>query len=300
MPASAEHGSPALITAHRDGFPPGYTAIVRADDPVLGHGVDFGIQVLGPGDLVDDGDGQECVWILLHGKARVTLDGHDASVERRSLFDEAPTVVHVGPRTQLRIRGQGPRVEWAVARVANPRAFTPRVFWPHEVEPEYRGLGLAQGACVRNVRQVFDRSVRPESNLVVGEVVNYPGRWSSYPPHHHDQPEIYHYRFSAPQGYGHGEVGDRVYKVRQFDTLRIAAAHDHAQVAAPGYAMYYLWIVRHLDGSPYAGFEYAAEHTWMLDPEAPVWEPADGPLAQRHAQPRRQDAGNRRGSGGGR
>ena len=295
MPTSAEHASPTpapLITAHRDGFPLGYTAITREDDPLLGNGIDFGIHVLRTDESFVDIRAQECAWILLHGKALVTVAGHDAEVERSSLFDEAPTVVHLGPRTPVHVQCQSERVEWAVARVANARTFAPRIFWPHEVEPEYRGLGLAQGACVRNVRQVFDRTLRPESNLVVGEVINYPGRWSSYPPHHHEQPEIYHYRFNPPQGYGHGEVGERVFKVRQFDTLRIAAAHDHAQVAAPGYAMYYLWIVRHLDDNPYAGFEYTADHTWMLDPEAAVWEPADGPLATRG-----RAGGERHGSG---
>jgi 5-deoxy-glucuronate isomerase len=286
----ADPGSPAhaaLITAHRNGFPPGYTPITYENDPVLGRGIGFGIHVLRADEEVTDGGVQERVWVLLQGKARVTLEGRDARVERLSLFDEAPTVVHVGPRTQLRIRAQSERVEWAVARVENARTFAPYLFWPHEIEPEYRGLGLAKGACIRNVRQVFDRSLRPESNVVVGEVINYPGRWSSYPPHHHDQPEIYHYRFSAPQGYGHGEVGERVYKVHQYDTLRIAAAQDHAQVAAPGYAMYYLWIVRHLDDNPYTGFEYSAEHTWLLDPEAPIWEPADGPLAREAKDGRR-------------
>ena len=55
----------------------------------------------------------------------------------------------------------------------------------------------------------------------MGEVVTAPGGWSSYPPHHHEQPEIYHYRFTEPQGYGHAECGDDVFKVRQYDTYKI-------------------------------------------------------------------------------
>ena len=252
---------------------------------MLGQGVDFGIHVLGRDDQLELTDAKESAWVLMGGSARVILDGQVARVERRSLFDEAPTVLHLGPRTRLEIQALSEQVEWAVARVTNAQEFAARVFWPQEIVPEYRGLGLAQGTCLRNVRLVFDRKARPESRLVLGEVVNYPGRWSSYPPHHHAQPEIYHYRFSAPHGYGHGEAGNRVYKVRHNDTLRIAAQQDHAQVAAPGYAMYYLWIVRHLDGTPYAGFEYAAEHTWVLDPAAPIWEPTEGPLGRIQLQP---------------
>jgi 5-deoxy-glucuronate isomerase len=271
-----------LITAHRNGFGPGYTAITRAGDG--GLDLDFGIHVLQRGERLEVAGPHESAWVLLDGSTTVDIGGGELEVERRSLFDAAPTVVHRGPETEITIRAQSDRVEWAVASTDNARSFAPRLFRPAEVEPEYRGFGLAQGACLRNVRLVFDRRLRPESNLVLGEVVNYPGRWSSYPPHHHPQPEIYHYRFSAPQGYGHGEVGDRVYRLQQYDTLRIPALHDHAQVAAPGYAMYYLWIVRHLDGLPYEGFEYTPEHTWMLDPAARVWEPSDGGPADPRAR----------------
>jgi 5-deoxy-glucuronate isomerase len=134
-----------------------------------------------------------------------------------------------------------------------------------------------QNACLRNVRLIFDRTTRPESNLVLGEVVNYPGRWSSYPPHHHDQPEIYHYRFTAPHGYGHAELGDDVVKVREGDTVVIPPGRDHAQVSAPGYGMYYLWMIRHLPGNPYTGFTFAEEHKWTLDASQQGWRPADLP-----------------------
>ncbi len=279
--ASRRHDE--LITKHRAGFPFGFTAITREVDPLLERGVDFGIQLLRRDERLEETHAKESVWVLLEGRARVFCEGREATVERCSLFDEAPTALHLGPGAALRILAQSARVEWAVARASNPRAFPARFFLPAEIEPEYRGLGLANGTCLRNVRLIFDRATRPDSELVIGEVVNYPGRWSSYPPHHHAQPEIYHYRFNMPQGYGHGEVGEQVYKLRQFDTLRIPAQHDHAQVAAPGYAMYYLWVVRHLSGKAYTGFEYTQEHAWMLDPEARIWEPGGVPYVRRPA-----------------
>jgi 5-deoxy-glucuronate isomerase len=272
----------SLITEHRPGFGPGYTAITREEEDGA-PGMDFGIHVLGRADRIDQTHAKEQIWVLLEGRARVATNRREIEVERQSLFNEAPTAIHLGPDTPLRICTQSERVEWAVVSVRNDRRFPPRVFWPSDVEPEYRGLGLAQGTCLRNVRLIFDRCNRPDSKLVIGEVVNYPGRWSSYPPHHHAQPELYHYRFSATQGYGHGEVGDRVYKVMQNDTLLIPGMHDHAQVAAPGYAMYYLWIVRHLENDPYDGFEFTVEHKWILDTDAPIWEPNDVPYANRRA-----------------
>lgn len=276
-------GLSELIVKDRSGFAEGFTSITCEDDPVLGEAVDFGIQVMRRGQRFDEAHTKESVWVLLHGRAQVAYEDKQFVVERKSLFDEAPTAVHLGPGTRLRIQAQSDRVEWAVVCVGNDASFATRTFWPADIEPEYRGLGLAQGTCLRNVRLIFDRERRPQSNIVLGEVITYPGRWSSYPPHHHAQPEIYHYRFSEPQGYGHGEVGERVYRVRQFDTLRIRSDHDHAQVAAPGYAMYYLWIVRHLRNNAYSGFEFTTEHTWMLDPKASIWEPNDVPYTRRQA-----------------
>jgi 5-deoxy-glucuronate isomerase len=273
-----------LIRAHREGFAPGHTPITYEGESDVA-GVDFGILVQSADAILDEKVTKETVWVLLDGAAHVVYESPDGDqhrdVARTSLFDEAPATLHVAAGTRARIEPRSQRVEWAVVRVTNDRAFAPRLFAPEDVAPEYRGDGLAQGTCLRNVRLIFDRNARPESNLVIGEVVNYPGRWSSYPPHHHAQPEIYHYRFTSPQGYGHGEVGESVYKVRHHDTLRIPGGYDHAQAAAPGYGMYYLWIVRHLDGDPYAGFEFAPEHAWLLDPHATIWTPKDGPFPGR-------------------
>jgi 5-deoxy-glucuronate isomerase len=68
-----------------------------------------------------------------------------------------------------------------------------------------------------------------------------------------------------------------VLKVRHGDTSAIPPGLDHAQVAAPGYGMYYLWMICHLPGNPYTGFTFADEHKWTLDPGQQGWRPADLP-----------------------
>jgi 5-deoxy-glucuronate isomerase len=267
--------------AHRPapptGFPLGEFSVTREGDHGLDSLMDFSVERLGPGQIRTATQAKESAWVLLGGGAELEFAGQRAAILRGSLFDEPPTVLHLGPGTELTIHAGTAGAEFAVVRTSNARRFAPRLFQPADLTPEYRGAGLVQNACLRNVRLIFDRAVRPESNLVIGEVVNYPGRWSSYPPHHHDQPEIYHYRFTAPAGYGHAELGDDVVKVRHGDTIVIPPRRDHAQVSAPGYGMYYLWMIRHLPDNPYTGFTFAAEHKWTLDAAQQGWRPSDLP-----------------------
>jgi 5-deoxy-glucuronate isomerase len=264
--------SSPLITAFREGFAPGYTPITEENDAALGTGFDFGIRVLGGGERVHERCAKETLWVLIEGEAEVELDGRRTILRRSSVFDERPSAVHVAAAGSFAVTVHA-RAEWACAVVTNERDFAPRLFLPADSSIERRGAGLAQGACEREVRLLFDASTRPFSNLVAGEVVNLPGRWSSWPPHRHRQPEIYHYRFTHPQGFGHAELGESVFKVRSGDTLRIPGGESHAQVAAPGYGMWYLWVVRHLPGAPYTGFAFDPEHAWMLDPAERGWAP---------------------------
>jgi 5-deoxy-glucuronate isomerase len=274
----------SLLRGPRAGFAPGFTAITHAGgsvpSPTAEPQIDFGLHRLRKEEEIVECHTRETAWVLLHGSAEVTFGGSRVTVRRTSLFDEAPTALHLGPETPATIRARSDDTEWAVLRTPNPTSFAPKLFLPSDLAPEYRGAGLVQDSCLRNVRLIFDRTTRPDSNLVLGEVVNYPGRWSSYPPHHHDQPEIYHYRFTHPDGYGHAELGEDVFKVRAHDTVVIPPGLDHGQVSAPGYGMYYLWIIRHLPGNPYTGFTFAPEHRWTLDPAQQGWLPPAVPVAK--------------------
>lgn len=277
MPQEITPDSPHLIRNSNQPFA-GYTRITADGEAATGGldtRMDFGIQIQ-EAETIDETHSKETVWLLLHGHAKVVVDGRETTLQRESIFDEAPSAIHLGPHTPVRLEPLSGRVEWAVVRTVNERELPSKIYTPEMLAPEYRGAGLVQNACLRNVRLIFDYSTNPDSNLVLGEVVNYPGRWSSYPPHHHDQPEIYHYRFTEPQGYGHAELGDDVFKIRQNDTLVIPPQLDHAQVAAPGYGMWYLWVIRHLKGNPYTGFEFTPEHAWTLDSANQGWKPKEG------------------------
>jgi 5-deoxy-glucuronate isomerase len=93
--------------------------------------------------------------------------------------------------------------------------FEPHLFEPKETADEYRGAGTMQETSTRIVRTTFDYSNAPYSNLVIGEVIGFPGKWSSYPPHHHPQPEIYYYKTNPKGGHAFAEVGDDVMKLSE-------------------------------------------------------------------------------------
>lgn len=277
MPTPRKRDDGPVMRAPPRGFPIGCSRVVKHGDASPGEastGMDFAILRVGSGKEWAESTRSETVLVLLDGNVEVGMDNQWYRASRASLFEQAPVTFHCGSGTALRVRAVAGMAEFALIRAANLRALPARYYAASEVATEDRGAGLVQGACRRLVRTIFDHGTRPDSALVVGEVVNYPGRWSSYPGHHHPQPEIYHYRFTLPQGYGHAEAGDDVFKVRDGDTLCIRGGIDHAQVSAPGYGMYYLWVVRHLPRRPYKGFTFTAEHRWLLDPAEQGWQPA--------------------------
>ena len=264
-----------VITRHRDGFPKGFTAITTAGEQDADTGISMGVLRLEAGDTHAATLAAETAFLLMDGRIEGKVGGQPFQLARASLFDDSPVCIHAARGTPVEFRA-ATAAELTVYACDNPASFSPRVFGTGDVADERRGEGQVGDRCLRLVRTIFDgRNSPPEVRLVLGEVVTLPGGWSSYPPHHHPQPEIYHYRFTQPQGYGHAELGEQVYKVRANDTLCIPPGRTHAQAAAPGYGMWYLWIVRHLEHAPYDGFITDPEHAWILDPQSPVWRPAE-------------------------
>ena len=63
-------------------------------------------------------------------------------------------------------------------------------------------------------------------------------------------------------------------KVQNNDTVFIDPGLTHPHCTAPGYALWYLWVIRHLDGNPYKNPEYPVflkEHLWVMEKDAKYW-----------------------------
>ena len=119
-------------------------------------------------------------------------------------------------------------------------------------EHEVRTAGI--GNWSRTIRTILG-SKQDAGRLVLGETVNPPGNWSSYPPHKHDRQappdevaleEVYYYRFKPRAGFGvqllYDDSDERAQIVRDGDVVAIPSGY-HPVVAAPGYSLYYLWVL---------------------------------------------------------
>ncbi len=258
-------------------FWPGYTPLTDIDDPFeLNTLMKFGVLKLGAEESYTFSARYEKAVLLLTGTVNFswgtgTGSFEEAKASRESLFDQGPACLHVAEGINVSITSGETGAELVIIQTQNGRSFKAKFFPPEENQDEHRGAGTMRETSTRIVRTIFDQSNRPEANLVLGEVIDYPGKWSSYPPHHHPQPEIYHYRFLPENGFGFAMLGDNVLKVQHGDTVLILNDKSHPQVSAPGYAMFYVWVIRNLDGKPYKTPIFEPEHTWVQNKNARIW-----------------------------
>ncbi|HET6451309.1 MAG TPA: 5-deoxy-glucuronate isomerase [Spirochaetia bacterium] len=253
-------------------FSYGYTPITEVGGRHAEALMDFGILRLRAGETWHPVPGRERALLLLTG----TLDlewtgGKKTRVSRSSYFDEAPWCLSLPADAEAGVTAVGADAEVSVHATENPRSFPARLFTQEECRSEARGKGTMGETSTRIVRTILEDPRASWSHLVLGEVITYPGKWSSYPPHHHPQPEIYHYRIQPSQGFGLTAIGDEALVLRDRDTVIIPPGAVHPHTAAPGYAMFYIWVIRHLDGNRYGVPTFVPEHAWVTDPKAKIW-----------------------------
>jgi len=236
--------------------------------------LDFGLLKLDKGKEYISTESRERAYLLIRGRVQMEWDDKVVDVERNSCFDEGPTVLHVPEMMKVKLTGLSDQVELAVEKCFNETAFMTKLYLPGDCREDVFGHGTMQEASTRKVRTVFDGELAPWSNMVMGEVITYPGKWSSYPPHGHPHPEIYHYRFQPSQGFGVSLLDYEAHVVRDGDTCLIPPDLTHSQVAAAGYAMWYLWMIPHLPDNRWlpATRYFRKEHEWLLNPDARIWK----------------------------
>lgn len=153
----------------------------------------------------------------------------------------------------------------------NNTDFKPTIRTKENSVIEIRGKGFMNEAGTRIVKTFMDKKLAAESNIMIGEDIHYPGKWSGFPSHSHNQPEIYFYKFYPENGFGLLKLGDEGILMEYNDTVKIMPNKVHPKVTAPGYAMHYVWIIRHLEGNPYIRPNFEEQHLWVEQPGAKYW-----------------------------
>ena len=247
----------------------GYNAYIDSSANDLGTRMDVGLLVLDAGDkyVLSDPEKETAV-LLFEGDVELAFGGRTVRAERPDCFRHEAWCLLAPRGTEIRVAANA-HSELYVQKTVNERDYAPVLYTPETVQVQHAGAGgELMGAMRREIKTFFDHDNAPFSNMVLGEVLNFPGRWSSYPPHHHPQPEVYFYRFDRPQGFGAGFANGEIYRTGH-NGLAVINHGFHSQVAAPGYAMCYSWGIRHLDGDPWLKTRIdEPEHAWLLRPDA--------------------------------
>jgi 5-deoxy-glucuronate isomerase len=230
---------------------------------------------LEPHERLDLACEAETAVVVLGGVVDAAADGAalGRAGGRASVFDGPGHTVYAPPGTGLGlVAGDGPvSLAIASAPLADAPPAPARVIAPGEV----RVGEVGRGNWSRSVRTVLGPE-HAAGRLLLGETVNPPGNWSSYPPHKHDRQappeevrleEVYLFKTDPPGGFGvqirYDDRGEELCTVRDDDAAAIRSGY-HPVVAAPGYALWYLWVMAG-DGRQMVPY-FDPRHAWVQDP----------------------------------
>lgn len=212
--------------------------------------------------------GRECVIVILAGECQVEIGQATHSLKRANVFTEKASAVYVPAATAFTLTTESSAEVAVCFGDASPHGGV-RVITSAEVECRTVGQGTYQ----RRVCDIVGLPV-PSQHMVLGETFNEPGKWSSFPPHKHDEDrlpeeaqmeEIYLFKVDPPEGFGL----QRLYSpkdgydgavVLRNDTIVPIPGGYHPVSAAPGCSLYYLWILwgRKRDLAPFEDPDFAS------------------------------------------
>lgn len=232
---------------------PGLSEIVKPGDAGLQR-IGFGLLHLATGEVHHAAvEAKETALVLLSGTG--TIRGKNFAYEeisrRNGVFSGKAASVFLPAGNDYTVEAKSD-LEIAVCQAPSHREGKPRLILPEEVKE----VTLGRDNWKRTAYMIVDDRI-PAHYLFIGEAIVPPGNWASFPPHRHDKDdlpeevdmeEIYFFRFDRPRGFGIQKIYtddrsiDETITVEQNDTVLIPEGY-HPVVSAPGYSMYYLWIM---------------------------------------------------------
>lgn len=247
----------------------GYNAYIDTKQNDFGTMMDVGLLIMEAGDTYMIWEPEkESALLLFSGKVTYRYAEKQVEAERPDCFHYEAYCLLAGCRTRIELIAHA-HSEIFIQQTINRTPYEAVLYTPETIQVQHAGAnGELMGCMRREIKTFFDYDNAPFSKMVLGEVLNYPGKWSSYPPHHHPQPEVYFYRFDYPDGFGAGFANGEVYRTAH-NGLAVINHGFHSQCAAPGYAMCYAWGIRHLDDNPWKKTRIDdPEHAWLWKADA--------------------------------
>ena len=258
----------------------GYSPIVNPENSELRY-IEFGRLLLSKksDEYKDETRNREAVLTIFGGTCNVEIECPSQKVSskmigyRADVFSGKPTMVYLPRRSKYRVVAKSPMLEIGVSKAPSESDYPPVIVKPEDVIEKFVGARNWR----RKVYTSIGDNVRAQ-RLIVGETLNPPGNWSSWPPHKHDVKslseapleEVYFFKIKPSQGFGlqmiytspeDNESFDEVYVVKNNNTIVIPRGY-HPVVAAPGYQLYYLWILAGHERR-HGASSADPEHSWL-------------------------------------
>lgn len=231
----------------------GYRALFSARDGISKY-IDFGILSLEPGETFDDQQAKkESGLVILSGKISLKIGNKKFGQigNRTSVFAGRAYGAYIPLNAQYSVQAEE-TAEIAVFKVPCEKVMEPYIVSPEENVRHVVG----HDNWTRDVYDIIGLDQKAQ-RMVVGETVNLPGNWSSYPPHRHEnhnppeeskQEEVYFFKVDPGQGFGFQRIYtedreiDETYAIVNNDCVFIPRGY-HPVGSAGGYHLYYLWIL---------------------------------------------------------
>lgn len=226
----------------------GYNEIVPCGEMKF---IEFGVLKLSKGKEFEIfEENKETACILLTGQVMFEVDGKSYKTGiRKDLFNTNAWALYLPKGAKVRVEALADS-EIAVAKAPSTKEGKTVFITPDMVKVK----SVGEWNWRRDVKDIIDASI-PSEHFVIGETVNPPCNWSSWPPHKHDindypneidMEEVYYFKVNPPTGFGIQRIYDtdfnEVYVVEDGDTVLIKRGY-HPVAAAPGHQVYYLWIL---------------------------------------------------------
>ncbi len=270
------------------GLKSGYTLMVSPENSELKY-IEFGRLFLPQKNDEYKGKtgSREAVLTIFEGKCSIEIMTADKELsyrsigDRRDVFSGKPTMIYLPPDVEYRIVAES-TVEIGISMAPSTSDSPPILVKPEEVVE----ASVGSWNWRRIVRTSIGENVKAQK-LLVGETINPPGNWSSYPPHKHDKKslseapleEVYFFKVKPPNGFGIQRIYtppddedpfDEIFLIENNDAVVIPRGY-HPVVAAPGYQLYYLWVLAG-EERKYGAWSDDPNHSWLRNCESLINE----------------------------